>query len=150
MQMYLRDESAQTILRAATQIEVADQTFHLTQSQHWPYNTRHLPGYPLGCQFLSHWYDSTPKKSQRKQDLNPESSALKADALTTRPMRQSRGENAINVNITLASNLDWHRPALQAACRHTTSLSAWILTMPLPAVSWQLAIMRASPNTIVI
>ena len=33
--MYLRDGSAQTILRAATpEIEVADQTFHLTQSQY--------------------------------------------------------------------------------------------------------------------
>ena len=39
--------------------------------------------------FLSHWYDSTPEKSRRKRDLNPGSSALEADALTTRPMRQS-------------------------------------------------------------
>ena len=31
MQVYLRDGSAQTILR---EIEVADQTFHLTQSQY--------------------------------------------------------------------------------------------------------------------
>ena len=35
MRVYLRDGSAQTILRAAhTEIEVADQTFHLTQSQY--------------------------------------------------------------------------------------------------------------------
>ena len=32
--VYLRDGSAQTILRATTQIEVADQTFYLTQSQY--------------------------------------------------------------------------------------------------------------------
>ena len=34
MRVYLRDGSAQTILRAATQIEVADPTFYLTQSQY--------------------------------------------------------------------------------------------------------------------
>ena len=34
MLVYLRDESAQTILPAATKIEVAEQTFHLTQSQY--------------------------------------------------------------------------------------------------------------------
>ena len=35
MRMYLRDGSAQTILRAAKhEIEIADQTFHLTQSQY--------------------------------------------------------------------------------------------------------------------
>ena len=35
MQMYLRDGSAQTFLRCChTEIEVADQTFHLTQSQY--------------------------------------------------------------------------------------------------------------------
>ena len=34
MWVYLRDGSAQTILRAATETEVADQTFHLTQSQY--------------------------------------------------------------------------------------------------------------------
>ena len=31
------------------------------QSQCWSYNTRHLAGWPLECQFLSHWYDSTRK-----------------------------------------------------------------------------------------
>ena len=35
------------------------------QSQRWPYNARRLAGQPLECQFLSHWYDSTPKKSRR-------------------------------------------------------------------------------------
>ena len=35
MRVYLRDGSAQTILRRChTEIEVADQTFHLTQSQY--------------------------------------------------------------------------------------------------------------------
>ena len=58
------------------------------QSQRWPYNARRLAGLPLECQFFSHWYDSTQKKSRRKRDLNPGSSALEADALTTRPMRR--------------------------------------------------------------
>ena len=38
---------------------------------------------------LPHWHDSTPEKSRRKRDSNPGPSALKADALTTRPMRRS-------------------------------------------------------------
>ena len=58
------------------------------QSQRWPYNARRLAGYPLECQFLSHWYDSTPKKSRRKRDSNPESSALEEDTL---PLRQRGG-----------------------------------------------------------
>ena len=79
-----------------TEIEVADPTFHLTQSQytdtganqshHWPYNGRRLAGWPLECQFLSHL---TPEKSWNKWDSNLGSSALEAEALTTRPMRQS-------------------------------------------------------------
>ena len=45
-------------------------------------------GKPLECQCLSHWYDSTrKKKSRRQRDSNPGSSALEADALTTRPTR---------------------------------------------------------------
>ena len=36
---------------------------------------------------MSHWYGSTPKKSRRKRDSNPGSSALEADALTTGPTR---------------------------------------------------------------
>ena len=97
--MYLRDESAQTILRAATtEIEDADQTFYLTQSQYTdtgptsPSADLITPGAwqgkPLECQFLSHWYDSTPKKSRRKRDSNPGSSALEADAL---PLGQRGG-----------------------------------------------------------
>ena len=53
------------------------------QSHHWPYNARRLV-----CQFLSHWHGSTPEKSRRKRDSNPGSSALEADALTTRPTRR--------------------------------------------------------------
>ena len=51
MVVYLRDGSAQTILRAATLREVADPTSYLAQSQYtdtgptspsWPYNARRL------------------------------------------------------------------------------------------------------------
>ena len=82
-----------------TEIEVADQTFYLTQSQYTdtgptsPSADPITPGAWQGSQwsanFLSHWYDSTPKKSRRKRDSNPGSSALEADALTTRPTRRS-------------------------------------------------------------
>ena len=63
------------------------------QSQCWPYNARRLAGQPLECQFWSHWYDSTPKKSRRKRDSNPGPSTLEADALTTRPTRRSGDEH---------------------------------------------------------
>ena len=81
-----------------TEIEIADQIFHLTQSQYIdtgstsPSTDSITPGSWQG----SHWstnfkslYDSTPKKSRRKRDSNPGSSALEADVLTTRPARRS-------------------------------------------------------------
>ena len=43
---------------------------------------------------MSHWYDSTPKKSRRKLDSNPGSSALEADAL---PLGQRGGITIVNV-----------------------------------------------------
>ena len=79
-----------------TEIEVADQTFHLTQSQYTdtgptsPSTDPITPGAWQGShwyQCLSHWYDSTPKKSLLKWDSNPGSSALEAEALTTRPTK---------------------------------------------------------------
>ena len=59
-----------------TEIEVADQTFHLTQSPYTdtgptspstdPITTGAFQGSHWSGHFLSHWYDSTPKKSRRK------------------------------------------------------------------------------------
>ena len=82
-----------------TETEVADQTFYLTQSQYtdtWPTSPSADPitpgswqGRHCGAKCCSHWYDSTPEKSRRKRDSNPGSSALEADALTTRPTRRS-------------------------------------------------------------
>ena len=82
-----------------TEIEVAGQTFHLTQSQYTDTGPTSLSTDPLtpgawqgghwSDNFLSHWYDSTPEKYRRKRDSNPGSSALEAHALTTRPTRRS-------------------------------------------------------------
>ena len=80
-----------------TETEVADQTFHLTQAQYTdtgptsPSTDPITPGAWQGSHWsanFSHWYDSTPEKSRRKRDSNPGSSALEADALTTRPTRR--------------------------------------------------------------
>ena len=81
-----------------TEIEVADPTFYLTQSQYTdtgptspsadPITPGTWQGSHWSANFLSHWYDSTPKKSRRKRDSNPGPSALEADALTTRPTRR--------------------------------------------------------------
>ena len=74
-----------------TEIEGANPTFYLTQSQYTdtgptspsadPITPGALQGSHWSANFLSHWYDSTPKKSRRKRNSNPESSALEADAL---------------------------------------------------------------------
>ena len=89
-----------------TEVEVADQTFYLTKSHYTdtgptspsadPITPGAWQGSHWSAYFLSHWYDSTPKKSPRKRDSNPVSSALEADTLTTRPTRRSdHGENVV-------------------------------------------------------
>ena len=74
------------------EIEVADRTFNLTQSQYSdtgptsPITDPITPGAWQGshcCANLSHWYDSPREKSRRKRDSNTGSSALEADTLTT-------------------------------------------------------------------
>ena len=82
MLVYLRDGSAQTILRAATQIKVADQTFHLTQSQY----TDAGPTSPRA--------DPIPPAPGRVATGVPifkslGSSALEADVVTTGQTRRS-------------------------------------------------------------
>ena len=72
-----------------TEIEVADQTFYLTQSQYTdigptiPSTDPITPGALQG----SHWCDSTRNKSRRKRDSNIGFSAFEADALATRPTK---------------------------------------------------------------
>ena len=67
-----------------TEIEIADQTF--THSQYTDTGSTSPSPNPImpgawqdshwSANFESHWYDSTPKKSRRKRDSNPGSSAL--------------------------------------------------------------------------
>ena len=80
-----------------TEIEVTDQTFHLIQSLYTDTRPTSASADPIppGAWQGSHWSanclvtgnDSTPEKSRRKRDSNPGSSALEADAVTTRPTR---------------------------------------------------------------
>ena len=76
----------------------------VNQFKHWPLHARRLAGLRLECHFLSYWYDSTPEKSRRKRDSNPGSSALEADALTSRTTRRWKGRavtvSTINLFIT--------------------------------------------------
>ena len=75
-----------------TEIEVADQTVYLTQSQYTdtgPTNHNADPITPGAWQGSQWSADSTPKKSRRKRDSNPGSSALDADAL---PLGQRGGQ----------------------------------------------------------
>ena len=84
-----------------TEIDVADQTFYLTQSQYTdtaPTSSSPDPITP-GAWQGSHWsanfevtgMNRPRKKSRRKRDSNPGPSSLEADALTTRPTRLSAG-----------------------------------------------------------
>ena len=82
-----------------TEIEVADQTFYLTQAQYTdtgptsPSVDPITPGdWQVSNWSANFWYDSTPKKVRRKRASNPGSSALEADALTTRPRRRKEEE----------------------------------------------------------
>ena len=85
-------------MRCHTEIEVADQTFHLTQSLYTdtgPISSSTDPITP-GAWQGSHWSANFEvngttrprKKTHRKQDSNPRSSVLEADALTTRPTKR--------------------------------------------------------------
>ena len=56
MLVYLRDGFAQTIARAATlEIEVADQTYYLTQSHYNDAEPTSPRPSPTGCKV--HWYE---------------------------------------------------------------------------------------------
>ena len=99
------------------------------QSQRWPYNVRCLAGSPLECQFLSHWYDSTPKKSRRKRDSNPGSCALKVDALTTRPTRRfsfADSTKTMHLLLTLLPKHSLDMPSLHTTSQ-TQSLIKWTI-----------------------
>ena len=94
-----------------TEIEAADQTFYLTQSQYTDTGLTSPSADPItpGTWQGSHWSANfwvtgmtwPQKKSWRKRDSNPGSYALEADALTTRPMRRY----AVGSGLTLARPL---------------------------------------------
>ena len=87
-----------------TEIEVADQTPHLTQSQYTDTGSTSPSTDPIrpGAWQSSHWNANfyvtgmtLPwKKSRRKRDSNPGSSPLEMDTLTTRPTRRSSNSEA--------------------------------------------------------
>ena len=92
MQVYLRDGSAQTILRAETKLSVSPSHSILTLGQPAPALTLYHQGsgrIASGVPILKSLVRLDPAKSWRKQDSNPGSAALEADALTTRPTRRS-------------------------------------------------------------
>ena len=82
-----------------SEIEVADPTLHLTQSQYTDTGPTSPSTDPItpGAWQGSHWRTNfqvtgmtrTQKNSQCKWDSNLGSSALEADAITTRPTRRS-------------------------------------------------------------
>ena len=79
-----------------TEIEAANQTFYLTQSQYTDTGLTSPIVDPLtpGAWQGSHWNANFSvrldlEKFRRKQDLNPGSSTPEADTLTTRPARRS-------------------------------------------------------------
>ena len=77
-----------------TEIEVADQTFYLTQSQYTDTGQTSPSADPItpGGWQGSHWFANFEvtgmTRPRRKRDSKPGPSALEADALTTRPTRR--------------------------------------------------------------
>ena len=103
MLVYLRDQSAHTIVTMymLPHWDTSCRSYFLphpvtvywhqaNQSQCWPYNTRHLTGQPVECQFKCPWYVLT-QKNPSEWESKPRSASLEVGALTTRPMRQSGG-----------------------------------------------------------
>ena len=108
-----------------TEIEVADQTFYLTQSQYTdigptspsadpitPSAGRVAIGVPIFKSLV--WLD--PEKFCRKRDSNPDSSTLETDALTTRPSRRfaqdGRKDPSHRWNFLAVDRLPFYKNAL--------------------------------------
>ena len=88
-----------------TEMEAADQTVHLTQSQYTdtgptsPSADPITPGAWQGshgsANFLSHWYDSAPKKIPAQAGFEPGIFRSRGGRLTTRPTRRSLTERRV-------------------------------------------------------
>ena len=110
-----------------TEIEVADQTFYLTQSHYTDTRPTSPSADPItpGAWQGSHWNANfevtgmtrTSKKSRRKRDSNLGSSALEADALTTWPTRRSN----MMVDALCSYNFHLYHPSKKT---HTTGFSS--------------------------
>ena len=134
-----------------TEIEVADPTFYLTQSQCTDTGPASPSADPItpGAWQGSHWSATfwvtgmtrPQKKSRRKRDSNPGSSALEADALTTRPTRRPRDEGCRLVRVVSnqgARALGWSVKVGVTLPRPDVS-STWsslLLTQPRPDTTW--------------
>ena len=92
--------SPQTVCTCChTEIEVADQTFYLAQSQHTDNGPTSPNADPItpGAWQCSHWSGNfyvigvtrLGRFPLRQRELNHDSAALDADAVTTRPTRRS-------------------------------------------------------------
>ena len=111
---------------------------------------RQAPGrVPTEVPIFCHWYDSTPEKSRRKRDSNPESSAFEADALTTRPARRSSDKSSIFTvslrrELSRTRMLKWPRlNRVQISCNTWSGYHVQHAVCPLVAirsehVSWML------------
>ena len=84
---------------------------------------------------LCHWFDSTSEKSLRKRDSNSGSSALEADALTTRLTRRSLRRQKFNKNDRQkGKESPQHSPHSLSAC--FSSVSVWRNLKISHAIQW--------------
>ena len=97
-----------------TETEVADPTFHLTQSQYTdtgptsPSADPIVPGAWQGSHWSANFYDSITEKSRRKRDSNPGSSALEVEALTTMPTSRLAEESRCGLK-----HVEWGKSRLR-------------------------------------
>ena len=107
--------------RCHTEIEDADQTFYLTQSQYTvtgPTSPSADPITPDAWQG-SHWsanFEVTGMTRAGKKNSNPGSSALEVDALTTRPTRRLNRQGNRYRHWDIDYDLDWLTGLLLSFC----------------------------------
>ena len=126
-----------------TEIEVADPTLYLTQSQYTDTGPTSPSTNPItpGAWQGNHWSANFQvtgmtrplEKSRRKRDSNLGSSALEADALTTRPTRRSGSEDrslGTGDKVTSSHSLSQARTTASktdTVCLHCEALTAKLI-----------------------
>ena len=103
-----------------TEVEAANQTFYLTQSQYTdtgptspgadPITPGTWQGVPILKSLVSGMTRPGKKKTRRKRDSKPGSSALETDALTTRPTRRWRNRALLFSRVSAESRVWLGRP----------------------------------------